>query len=646
MSEVNRTTRFPALFKSGNIGRLRLNNRIIMGAMGNALADAQGQVTEAMLEYYRLRARGGAAMVITQFASITREDMMPYNPAIFDDSYIPGWKKLVDIIHEQGAKACIQLMHPGMLLLLVAKSLPAGMTIKVPSKTPLMTGDKPYQALTAGEIEKYIEDFAAAAVRANQTGADAVELHACHGCLLSTFLSPAINRREDEYGGSVENRTRFVRLVIERTKEKTGREFPLLVRINGNDDIEGGVTPEDVTAQAGIIRDAGADAVSISSGLEYWTTLMAPSYLSPKGVMAPIADRVKKNVGLPVLVSGKVDPETAEKIIAGGSADFVVMGRPLLADPDLPGKLQQGGEDEVRRCLYCNNCLRTSWRSCTVNPGLYRETGPALPNGGPVKKVMVIGGGLAGLEAACLCRKRGYSVSLFEKEPELGGQWKIASTLLGKQGYAAIIDYLKRELEKLGVPIVLNNKVTREQVIAFQPDIAIIATGAVPAGLETPGADGANVFQANDVITGRVQAGSKCAVIGGSMLAMETAIFLAEQGRQVALVSHSGLGGRKGPDDMITFRGLLRRLVEMRIPLYLNVAINEISKTTVSVNMAGENLALQADSVILAAGVKPVDGLISELKNVVPAIYPIGDCVVPGNAAQATYSAYRLALKL
>ena len=636
---------YPRLFQSGNIGALKLDNRIIMAAMGNALADSNGNVTEAMLEYYGVRARGGVGMVITQFASVSPSDIMPYNLRLDDDKYVIELKKLVDVIHKQSAQACIQLMHPGMLLLLI-KPLAQGVTIKVPGLTPRLPKDKPFQVITPDDIENYIRDFAAAAGRARDSGADAVELHACHGCLLATFLSPAINQRSDSYGGSVENRARFVRRIVEQTKDKVGAGFPLMVRINGDDDVEGGVTPSEVVETARILSAAGADAIHISSGLEYWSTLMAPSYLTPEGIVIPVAAEVKKAVRVPVIVAGKVSPILAEKTISSGRADFVALGRPLLADPGLPNKLRHVNSEEIVQCIYCNNCLRTSWRSCTVNPFLFRESTARLTPAAAAKKILVVGGGLAGMEAAVLCKKRGHEVSLFEREPELGGQWNIAAALPGKQGYAAFTAYLKNSLKSLQIPVRSGSEIDREGVIAIKPDIAIIATGAVPVGLDIPGAAADNVVQANDVIRGRAEARGKTVVIGGSMLAMEVAAWLAEQNREVALVSHSGLGGRKGPDDMITFRGLMRRLIRLRVPLYLNAAIMEVAGSSLVIGLGEEIISLPSDTVILAIGVKPLDRLAGELKGIVPEVYSIGDCVMPGNAAQATYSAARLALKL
>jgi len=636
---------YSELFRPGSIGRLNLKNRLIMAPMGNALADDKGYVTEAMLDYYRERARGGVGLIITQFVSINYEDMMPYSLALYDDSHMPGIKRLVQMIHEYDVKVSVQLMHPGMLLVLLP-SLPEGMTVKVPAVTPMMTADKPYQVIEAAAIEQYAEEFAAAAHRVVETGADAVEIHACHGCLLSTFLSPATNRRVDEYGGSVENRARFTQRVIAAVRQRIGREFPLTVRINGSDDVPGGVTSDEVVEQAVILNSAGADAVSVSSGLEYWSTLMAPPYSAPEGTNVPVTEKIKDRLATPVIIAGKISPELAVRILKEHKADFTALGRPLLADPQLPNKLRNGRIDDIGRCVYCNNCLRSLWRSCSVNPLLYREDMLPLAPAASPRKVMVAGGGVAGMQAAILLAERGHQVSLYEKESELGGQWRIASSMPEKRIYRHFTDYLKHRLEQMGIPVNLGVKVTREQVLKAKPDAVVVATGAIPQELNVPGLRRNHVVQANDIIQGKVQAADQVVVIGGNMLGMELTALLAEEGKKVILVSHGRLGGRKGPDDKIALRALMRKLVDGGVPIYPNVKILEVTPQKLIIEMNTEIIALPAGTIALAIGVEPVYQLADEITRDIAEVYTVGDCVMPGNAAQATFSAARLAAEI
>jgi len=638
-------TDYSPLFQKGRIGPMELKNRLILAPMGNSLAGTDGLVTKEMLAYYKARAMGGAGLIITQFAAVSPDALLPYSLRLYDDTFIPGLKELVDTIHEAGSKVSVQMMHPGLLFLLLRK-IPDGVTLLTASRLPWLSDDIPYREATETDIERSVEDFAAAAARAAAAGADAVELHACHGCLLSTFLSPATNHRQDGFGGNVAGRTRFPKWALERVREVVGNQIAVTVRINADDDVPGGVTPDEVLEQSRILQDTGADAVSLSSGLEYWSTLMAPTYLTPDGVILPLAASVKKSLRVPMIAAGKIGPELAASAVAENQADFIALGRPLLADPDLPRKLERNEPDAVRRCLHCNNCLRHTWRACTVNPFLYREeTLPLAPCETP-KRVLVVGAGLAGLQAALTLAERGHMVTVVEKETSAGGQWRLAAMTPGKEGFASIISYLEGELKRREVFIEYGVEVSSGDRRIKTTDIVLVATGAVPQSLPVAGAELPHVVQANDVIDGRAVTGNRVVVIGGRALGLDTAITLAENGQQVTLVSRSGLGGRKGADEPISHRAQLRKLVELRVPILTGVEVLEITPDAVVTRYGGEQLPLPADSVVLAVGVSAVDYLADELQASGAEVYAIGDAVQPGNAAQATSAAARLATRL
>jgi len=289
--------------------------------------------------------------------------------------------------------------------------------------------------------------------------------------------------------------------------------------------------------------------------------------------------------------------------------------------------------------------LRTKGGACSVNPFLYRESRPLIP-AKLQKKVMVIGGGLAGMQAAAIAGQRGHRVTLYEKGHELGGQWNTAASMPGKEGFNSFTDYLKRSLDKNGVQVITDTEVTRDQVQREKPDAVIVGTGAIPRAVDVPGAESSNVVQANDVIDGKAEVKGRVVVLGGRFLGMEMAIWLAEQGEEVSLVTRGKLGGQKGPEEGITYRTLLRRLVEMRVPVYLNTPVLEVMEDSVVIGLLDEPVSLPADTVVLAIGAEPDNKLARELDGVVPELHIIGDCVEPRDAAAATYEGARTASRM
>jgi 2,4-dienoyl-CoA reductase-like NADH-dependent reductase (Old Yellow Enzyme family)/thioredoxin reductase len=640
---------YQTLFQTGEIGALQLENRLVLAPMGLPRADALGRVTDELIAFYRPRAAGGVGLVITSFASVSSDTAFPMTLSICDDSYVPGLAKLVDAIHEAGSKVCIQLMHPGMLLLF-SGYVPEGMSMKTPSITPWLPADLPRDEIGPADIDRYVEDFAEAARRARDAGADAVELHASNGCLVSTFLSPVTNRRTDEYGGSVENRARFARRIVESMKAKVGTDFPIIVRLNVSDDMAGGVTPDEAVEQARILESAGADAISAASGLEYWTTSTIPCYLFPDGPLLPMTERLSRSLKVPLLTAGKISPELGAQIIAEGKADFIALGRPLLADPELPNKIREGRAEDAWQCIYCNNCVIVDPEifpgACSVNPFAFREAGYPLPAADAPKNVLVVGGGLAGMRVALLLAERGHRVSLYERNPDLGGQWIVASTTPGKERYASLTDRLRRALVERGVTLTTGVTVTRGMVEQRQPDAVVVATGAVPAGLDVPGATRPHVVQSLDVLAGTAQANGRVVVVGGRFTGMEVAMTLKERGRDVCLVTQRGLGENGVKLEQMTFRTVARRLLDLRVPLYLHSTVLEITEGAVVMTL-GENIfSLEADTVVLAVGMRPDDRLARELEGAVPELHTLGDCVDPRDAAVVALRAVELAASI
>jgi 2-enoate reductase len=366
--------------------------------------------------------------------------------------------------------------------------------------------------------------------------------------------------------------------------------------------------------------------------------------------MLPMTERLKQALKIPLLTAGKISPELGEQIIAEGKADFIALGRPLLADPELPNKIREGRVEDVWQCIYCNNCVIVDPDifpgACSVNPFAFRETGYPMPAADTPKNVMVVGGGLAGMRVAVLLAERGHRVNLHERRADLGGQWNIASATPGKELYASLTEHLHRALVERGVELHTGVTVTREMVEKRKPDAVVVATGAVPAGLDVPGATAPHVVQSHAVLAGRVQANGRVVVVGGRFTGMEVAITLKEQGRDVCLVTQAGLGENGTKLEQMTFRTVARRLLDLRVPLYLHSTVLEITDGAVVMTLGDNVLPLEADTVVLAVGMRPEDRLARELEGIVPELHTLGDCVHPRDAAVVALRAAELAASI
>ncbi len=668
-------TKLEKLFEPGNIGEMEVKNRIVMSPMGTFSLNPDGSLKDETADYYAERAKGGVGFIICQTSTILPEAAIPGRTGTWDDKFIPGLRRVADAIHQYDTKCAFQLTHHGRLLTQYSHMVIDGTQIKpiAPSAIPRLLTDiqiprtqdsgvassiwvadnVPAQEASKEDIKRIKSGFAEAARRVKQAGYDAVEIHGGHGYLISQFLSPFVNRRTDEYGGSTEKRARFACEVIEAVREKLGPEFPIVFRLSGSDFLEGGINIDEVVLQAPLFVEAGADALDVSASEQASIDWQYPSFLFPPGPLVHLAERIRKAVKVPIITVGKLgDPIFAEEMLRRGKADFTAMGRPLLADPELPNKAKEGRFDDIRRCVYCLNCFNfgahphflSEGISCTVNPAVLREKKfQPLPTAAP-KKVMIIGGGPAGMEAVRTLAERGHHVVLYEKTDKLGGQWYIAcQQKQKKQDYPNLLKCLSRGLDKAGVEVKLNTEVTPQLVKSEKPDAVVIATGATPQTPNIPGADGKNEVQAIDVILGRAKVGRRVVVVGGRYVGLEIADQLADEGRRVTLVTSRALGRGIERNLYLTLRN---RLIEKGVQLFANSPVVEIREKGIYIAFEGDLVFLKADTAVLAVGVKPENQLIEAVKEIVPEVHAVGDCVEPRDAMWAIREGAEIARRI
>ena len=650
-------TQLTKLFEPGRIGQMELKNRLVMAPMGTRTSDKEGFITQQTIDFYVARAKGGVGLIISQTTPCIPEKVRTADRAYLDDDkYIPPLRKLSEAVHAHGSKMAIQLVHYGVAAAPMRASLehPELMELVGPSAVPSVRFGETPRELTKQDIDYFVENFAEGARRVKDAGFDAVEIHGAHGYLISLFLSPRSNIRTDEYGGNPENRARFACEIISRARQKVGPDFPIIFRFSGSDFLEGGININDSVQQAPLFVQAGANALHVSASVWDSSPWMFPCYLYPYGAIAHLAQAVKKAVDVPVITVGKLgEPLVAERVLEEGKADFVAIGRGLLADPELPNKAREGRFDDIRRCIYCNICttqnklrVATGRMICSVNPELFREAEfPAKPTASP-KKVMVVGGGLAGMEAARVLAERGHQVTLYERGDKLGGQWSIACQEAGKEDLISLITYLARGLDKAGVSIILNKEVSPELVHKVNPGAVVVATGGSPITLNVPGAEGENVVQAVDVITGQAKVGDTVVVVGGRHIGMEVALSLAKQGKKVSLVTKNALGENGTPLERNTFLTLRQMLVENGVFLYPYFPLLEIRKDGVYVVQNQDMLFLKADTVVMAVGTRAENKLVEALEHTRTDVYGIGDCLEPRYVMYAIYEGREVGLQI
>jgi len=632
------------------IGKVELKNRYIVPAMGAHLAEPNGQVSQRTIDYYAARAKGGFGLIITEFTCIDPVGMaMPGQLGIWDDSFIPGHKKLTEEVHKHGGIIFCQLHHAGRL----SYSMVTGKQPVAPSPVASPSNKEIPRELTTEEVYQLIDKFADAAVRAKNSGYDGVELHGAHQYIIAQFMSPYSNKRIDEFGGHFQNRMRFPTEIIKRIKDKCGKDFPVSIRISAEESEHDSWGVRQARTAAKMLEEAGADAINVSIGGAYGTSYktLAPQAIPP-GFNAANSAFIKEMVNVPVIVTGRiVDPYIAEDIIASGSADLVALGRTSLADPEFPIKVKENRVDEIIPCVAClQRCAgaggRDEWDngvSCTYNPFTGKEGILKFVPADKPKRIAIIGAGPAGLETAWVAAKRGHSVTVFDKADRPGGQIVFGARPPYKQELLRTVQAYMTLGKKYGVDYKFGIEATLETVADF--DEIVIATGGVPIRPAFEGIDDAEVVQAIDILAGRVLAGDKVIIIGGGQVGVETGEMLANQNRQVTIVEmRDEIAKEEHPD--------IRYLTQQRLNRYgvnimTNTKVKALSKGTVTVERDGVEQTLHGfDTIILAVGSKSYNPLEEPLKKTGKKIHVIGDAAKTGNITDAVYQGAKLGISI
>ncbi|MDO8490556.1 MAG: FAD-dependent oxidoreductase, partial [Dehalococcoidia bacterium] len=585
---------------------------------------------------------GGTGMVIVEITCVDH----PLGIAITrqlaadDDKYLPGLSELADAIKRHGARAVLQLHHAGR------ESHAENLQPVAPSAVTLgVRGARVPRELTIAEIQGLVQKFAGAAARAKKAGFDAVEIHGAHYYLIGQFLSPASNQRKDAYGGNVQNRARFLLEVIEAVRAAVGKDYPMWARLNGREfGIQNGLTLEDGVEIARMAQQAGVDMLHISAwGMGEHAAL--PSPFIP-GELLPLAEAVKKVATVPVMAVGRLNVELAEKALAEGKADLVSIGRGLICDPELANKAASGRADEIVPCIACLKCgdaavNKMAALRCSVNPAAGREAEFVLKPASRSKRVLVVGGGPAGMEAARLAAMRGHRVLIYEKNDGLGGQLLPAAAPPGKDDIGRFAAYLTGQVRKYKINVELNSEVTPALVQELKPDAIVVATGIKPAIPPITGLSTSGYVTAEDVLTGKAQTGDRVAIIGGGIVGCETAEYLADKGRKVAILEMMP----KLATGMVLLPRwlLLKRISAKGIRTLVGVKVEEAARDRVTfVGKDGKKEAIEVDSIVLAAGAKANNDLYQQIKGSVPEVYLVGDAREPCSIIEAIGEAARV----
>lgn len=640
--------KFNAMFQPITIGPVTVRNRFVVPPMGNNFANTDGTMSGQSAAYYRERAKGGFGLITIE-ATVVHKGAKggPRKPCLYDDSTIESFRRVIDACHKEGAKVSIQLQNAGP----EGNAKNAGAPITAATSISSEVGRDIPRELSTEEVYELIRGYGQAAKRAMLAGADAVEVHMAHGYLVSTFLSPRTNKRVDEFGGSFENRMRFSRLIIEEIKRETEGKLAVLARINSSDEVQGGLDVHDSAAIAAYLEDCGVDALHVSRAVHVKDEYMWAPTAVHGGFSASMAEEIKRAVSIPIITVGRyTEPQFAEVMVREGRCDLVAFGRQSLADPYMPKKAMEEKLDEMIPCIAClQGCVANMYAGkpicCLTNPFLGHEA-EGLKKAEKSKKVMVIGGGVAGLCAAFVARERGHEVSLYESGEILGGNMRLAAYPPGKGDITNMVRSYIARCERDGVKIETGHEVTEEFIREKNPDAVIVATGSKTLLLPIEGIQDPSLIHGTDLLEGKRSAGKKVLVVGGGMVGCETADFLGEQKHDVTVIEFRNEIGADIIHEHKIY--LMKNFDEYGVKQITGAKVCRFFPDGVEYETADgtRHETREYDSVVLSMGYRSYNPFGDKLKELVPETYVIGDAVKARRALDATAEAYKVASQI
>lgn len=651
--ELDGQTKQTGLFDAFEIRGLRLPNRVLMAPMEKNLCTSDGVMTQRYIDYLVARAHGGVGLLRVEATYVDPVGKgRPFQCGAHSDHVIPELMRMTDAVHAAGGRVSLELAHCGRQ----TNMLVSGFQPVAPSAVPCaLSGGYLPRALRSDEIAAIVQKFVAAAVRGQEAGLDAIEIHGASGYLLNAFVSPYTNLRDDHYGGSLFNRMRFPLEVVTAVREAIGEAMPLLYRMSGHDYVDGGLTEADSVPFATALEHAGVDLIDVSAGTYESITATQPPMEAAPGGLVDLAAAIKSAVTIPVATAGKLGAlDVAEAALAAGKIDFVSIARGLHADPELLLKAQQGRLHEARRCIACAECVAFLNRGepayCAVNPTSIRELELAVAPAPTPKSVVVIGGGPAGLEAARTARLRGHTVSVYEASSALGGQTRAGSIVRGREDFAEPARFLAREMDRLGVTVHLETTVDAGFIADLSADEIIVATGSRPSPSPIPGA-GLNHVESAIEFLGHVKPESPpvsgpAVVIGANWIGCHAADVLAAQGYSVTVIgTHDALGYDMGMQQGMVLRDRVAQTCAVR--LQTSVETIHADRVTVWDSASGQRSDVPARRVVIASRMQSARTLADTIDARIPTrVHVVGDAVEPRMLADALLEGARTAQAL